>query len=76
MRPGCDSVQGMGELPRVGVITIQGGGALAVDLIGQLQGLVGPAELLGKPTGDAGVAPAAIAGTSAGAIIAALFWLG
>jgi predicted acylesterase/phospholipase RssA len=64
------------ELPRIGVVTIQGGGAVAIDLIGQLQGLVGPPEADGAPTGDAGVVPAAIAGTSAGAIIATLFWLG
>lgn len=66
----------MAELPRIGVVTIQGGGALGVDLIGQLQGLVGPSHIADESTGDAGVAPVAIAGTSAGAIIACLYWLG
>ncbi|MEI9984308.1 MAG: patatin-like phospholipase family protein [Aliidongia sp.] len=65
------------ELPRVGVITIQGGGAVAVDLIGQLQGLTGPQhDPLGNATGDHGLLPAAVAGTSAGAIIATLYWSG
>jgi hypothetical protein len=55
------------EFPRVGVITIQGGGAVAIDLIGQLQGLTGPpTDEAGQPTGDRGLLPAAIAGTSAG----------
>ena len=65
------------EFPRVGVITIQGGGAVAIDLIGQLQGLVGRRrDDSGRPTGDHGVLPAAVAGTSAGAIIATLYWAG
>jgi predicted acylesterase/phospholipase RssA len=54
------------ELPRYAVITIQGGGAVAVDLIGQLQGL----------TGDEGLRAVGVAGTSAGAIIATLYWSG
>ena len=65
------------EQPRVGVITIQGGGAVAIDLIGQLQGLTGPRwDEAGDPTGDQGLLTAAVAGTSAGAIIATLYWGG
>ena len=64
------------EFPRIGVITIQGGGAVAIDLIGQLQGLTGPPEDGGRPLGDRGILPAVVAGTSAGAIIATLYWAG
>jgi Patatin-like phospholipase len=65
------------EFPRIGVITIQGGGAVAIDLIGQLQGLTGrPQDDNGRPTRDQGLLPAAVAGTSAGAIIATLYWAG
>jgi predicted acylesterase/phospholipase RssA len=65
------------EFPRVGVITIQGGGAVAIDLIGQLQGLTGRRQdENGQLTGDQGIIPAAVAGTSAGAIVATLYWAG
>ncbi|HEY1260409.1 MAG TPA: patatin-like phospholipase family protein [Stellaceae bacterium] len=65
------------EFPRVAVLTIQGGGAVAIDLIGQLKGLTGARiDNRGAPTGDVELLPAAVAGTSAGAIIATLFWAG
>ncbi|MBP3957165.1 patatin-like phospholipase family protein [Gemmata sp. G18] len=46
-------------------MTIQGGGVYGLSLLGQLQGLL-----------DEGVEPFALAGTSAGAIVATLFWAG
>jgi len=60
----------VGEFPRICVLTIQGGGAVAIDLIGQLQGLTGPAPE------DRNILPIAIAGASAGSIIATLYWVG
>lgn len=50
---------------RKAVITIQGGGVYGLSLLGQLQGLL-----------DEGIEPFALAGTSAGAIVATLFWAG
>jgi predicted acylesterase/phospholipase RssA len=65
------------EFPRTSVITIQGGGAVAIDLIGQLEGLTGRShDDSGKPTGNHALLPAAVAGTSAGALIATLYWAG
>jgi len=62
------------EIPRTCVLTLQGGGALGVELIGQLQGIVGDRTVGGQPTGNHGMQTVGIAGTSAGAIIATLHW--
>ncbi len=65
------------ELPRICVLTIQGGGALGVELIGQLKGVTGrPTTRGGENTGDLNFSPVGVAGSSAGAIIATLFWAG
>ena len=56
---------GTPEFDRKAVITIQGGGVYGLSLLGQLQGLL-----------DEGIEPFALAGTSAGAIVATLFWAG
>ncbi len=65
------------EIPRACVLTIQGGGALGVELIGQLQGVTGAQRSRsGRETGDHAMNVVGIAGTSAGAIIATLFWAG
>lgn len=55
-----------GEFDRLAVITIQGGGIYGLNLLGQLSHLM--EELR--------VVPVAVAGSSAGAIVAALFWAG
>lgn len=54
-----------GEFDRLAVVTIQGGGVFGLSLLGQLQA-VHEARLL----------PVALAGTSAGAIVATLYWAG
>jgi predicted acylesterase/phospholipase RssA len=52
------------EFDRNAVITIQGGGVYALTLLGQLEGVVKDRDII----------PLALAGTSAGAIVATLFW--
>jgi predicted acylesterase/phospholipase RssA len=52
------------EFDRNAVITIQGGGVYALTLLGQLEGVVKDRDII----------PLALAGTSAGAIVAALLW--
>jgi len=47
------------------VVTIQGGGVYGLSLLGQLQAVL-----------DADIQPVALAGTSAGAIVATLYWAG
>jgi predicted acylesterase/phospholipase RssA len=65
------------EFLRIAVLTIQGGGAVAIDLIGQLQGLTGRRfDENNAPTHDQGLLCAGVAGASAGAIIATLYWAG
>jgi predicted acylesterase/phospholipase RssA len=56
----------IGEFDRTAVITIQGGGIYGLSMLGQLQALLAKFEIV----------PLAIAGTSAGAIVAALYWAG
>lgn len=64
-------------MPRICVLTIQGGGALGVELIGQLKGVTGASKTPGgRDTGDLGFGVVGIAGSSAGAIIATLYWAG
>ncbi len=70
------------ELPRFCVLTIQGGGALGVEMVGQLQGILGSRQVTRESTGevidtgDHEMQVVGVAGTSAGAIIAALVWSG
>ena len=52
------------EFDRNAVITIEGGGVYALTLLGQLEGVVKNRDIV----------PLALAGTSAGAIVATLFW--
>src|SRR5262249_3700471 len=53
------------EFDRLAAVTIQGGGVYGLSLLGQLRALE-----------SQGFQPIAIAGTSAGAIVAALYWAG
>ena len=55
----------MPEFDRNAVVTIQGGGVYGLSLLGQLQGVI-----------DHQVQPVALAGTSAGAVVASLYWAG
>lgn len=55
----------MGKFQALAVVTIEGGGAYGFSLLGQLQAVVASE-----------VQPIALAGTSAGAIIATLHWAG
>jgi predicted acylesterase/phospholipase RssA len=55
----------MASFPRLAVVTIEGGGTFGFSLLGQLQAVV-----------ESDIVPVALAGTSAGAIIAALHWAG
>ena len=50
---------------RNAVVTIQGGGVYGFNLLGQLQAVL-----------ELGIQPVALAGTSAGAVVATLFWAG
>lgn len=54
------------EFDRLAVITIQGGGIYGLNLLGQLSYL----------TEKLKVVPVAVAGNSAGSVVAALFWAG
>ena len=54
------------EFDRHAVVTIQGGGVYGLGLLGQLSALIDRHKIM----------PIALAGTSAGAIIATLFWAG
>lgn len=53
------------QFDRIATVTIQGGGVYGMSLLGQLRGVL-----------DAGYIVAGLAGTSAGAIVAALHWAG
>ena len=53
------------EFDRAAVVAIQGGGVFGLSMLGQLSAVV-----------EADTAPIALAGTSAGAVVAALFWAG
>src|SRR5262249_51174766 len=53
------------EFDRLATVTIQGGGVYGLSLLGQLQALV-----------KMRMQPVALAGTSAGAIVATLYWAG
>jgi len=53
------------EFDRYAVVTIQGGGVYGLSLLGQLRAAL-----------DAGLEPIALAGTSAGAVVATLYWAG
>ncbi|MDY3555754.1 patatin-like phospholipase family protein [Gemmata sp. JC717] len=53
------------DFDRNAVVTIQGGGVFGLSLLGQLQAVI-----------DAGIQPVALAGTSAGAIVATFYWAG
>lgn len=55
----------MSKFPRIAVVTIEGGGAFGFSLLGQLQAVV-----------ESEIFVVALAGTSAGAIIATLHWAG
>jgi predicted acylesterase/phospholipase RssA len=54
------------ELERLAVLTLQGGGVYGLTLAGQLDSVIN----------DFGLRPVAVAGTSAGTIVAALYWAG
>lgn len=54
-----------GEFDRLASVTIQGGAVYGLSLLGQLQGVL-----------DEGYEIVALAGTSAGAIVATLYWAG
>lgn len=54
------------ELDKLAVVTLQGGGVYGLTLAGQL----------GRAINGFGIQPIAIAGTSAGAIVATLYWSG
>jgi predicted acylesterase/phospholipase RssA len=54
------------EFDRLAVVTIQGGGVFGLSLLGQLSTLVYQLKIV----------PLALAGSSAGAIVAALYWAG
>ena len=51
------------DFDRLACITIQGGGVFGLNLLGQLQAVL-----------EMGFDPVALSGTSAGAIVAALYW--
>jgi predicted acylesterase/phospholipase RssA len=53
------------EFNRIAVVAIQGGGVYGISMLGQLSAVI-----------DADICPGALAGTSAGAIVAALYWVG
>ena len=53
------------EWDKAAVVTIEGGGAYGLSVLGQLKGVL-----------ESGLAPIALAGTSAGAIVATLYWAG
>src|SRR6516225_2218601 len=55
-----------GEFDRLAVVTIQGGGIYGLNLLGQLSYLTERLRII----------PVAVAGNSAGSIVAALFWAG
>jgi predicted acylesterase/phospholipase RssA len=54
------------EFDRLAVITIQGGGIYGLNLLGQLSYLTEQLQII----------PVAVAGNSAGSIVATLFWAG
>ena len=54
------------EFDRLAVVTIQGGGTFGLNLLGQLSYL----------TEELKIIPVAVAGNSAGSIVAVLFWAG
>jgi predicted acylesterase/phospholipase RssA len=54
------------EFDRLAVVTIQGGGVYGLNMLGQLAAVID----------DYGITPLAYAGTSAGAVVAALSWAG
>ncbi len=56
----------MDQFDRAAVVTIQGGGVYGLNLLGQLQYVVDQLK----------VTPLALAGTSAGSIVATLYWAG
>ena len=55
-----------GEFDRLAVLTIQGGGVYGLNMLGQLAAVID----------HHGITPLAYAGTSAGAVVAALSWAG
>ncbi len=64
-RPGQPTTN-PGEFDRLAVLTIQGGGVYGLNMLGQLAAVID----------QHGVTPLAYAGTSAGAVVAALSWAG
>jgi predicted acylesterase/phospholipase RssA len=65
MASNCLMFRAAREFDRHAAVTIQGGGLYGLSLLGQLRAVE-----------ENGIQPIALAGTSAGAIVATLFWAG